>query len=83
MVKGEGVGEVVVGEPAEAGASWEYASDVPVGFVSVDGVGRLGSLARYWDEPFERAAPVRKFIAFKGQKNFSGARPWRRFRRSK
>ncbi|MFG2940310.1 TnsA-like heteromeric transposase endonuclease subunit [Streptomyces sp. NPDC048282] len=61
-----------MGKPAEAGSVWEYASDVQVGFVSVDGVGRLGSLARYWDEPFERAAPVRKFIAFKGQKNFSG-----------
>lgn len=61
-----------MGEPAEAGSGWAYASDVQVGFVSVDGVGQLGSLVRYWDEPFERAAPVRKFISFKGQKNFTG-----------
>jgi hypothetical protein len=67
-----GVGEVAVSEPAQSGAAWEYASDVQVGFVGVDGVGRLGSLARYWGEPFERAAPVRKFIAFEGQKNFTG-----------
>lgn len=60
-----------MGEPAEAGSGWA-ASDVQVGFVGVDGVGQLGSLVRYWDEPFERAAPVRKFISFKGQKNFTG-----------
>ncbi|MBB4885563.1 TnsA-like heteromeric transposase endonuclease subunit [Streptomyces netropsis] len=59
-------------EPAEAGSGWEYASEVQVGFVGVDGVGQLGSLVRYWDEPFERASPARKFIAFKGQKNFTG-----------
>lgn len=67
-----GVGEVAVSEPAQSEAAWEYASDVQVGFVDVDGVGRLGSLARCWDEPFERAAPVRRFIAFEGQKNFTG-----------
>ncbi len=43
-----------------------------MGCAGVDGVGRLGSLARYWDEPFEPAVPVRKFIAFEGQKNFTG-----------
>ncbi|MFE9258663.1 TnsA-like heteromeric transposase endonuclease subunit [Streptomyces sp. NPDC006879] len=68
----EGVGEVAVSEPVRSGSAWEYASDVQVGFVGVDGFGRLGSLARCWDEPFERAAPVRKFISFKGQKNFTG-----------
>ena len=59
-------------EPAQSGAVWEHASDVQVGFVGVDGVGQLGSLVRYWDEPFERAAPARNFIAFKGPKNFTG-----------
>ncbi|MEF3115209.1 TnsA-like heteromeric transposase endonuclease subunit [Streptomyces chrestomyceticus] len=62
-----------MGEPAEAGSAWEYdESDVQVRFVGVDGTVRLGSLARYWDEPFERADPARKFVAFKGQKNFTG-----------
>jgi hypothetical protein len=63
---------VFVGEPAEAVPAWEYASDVHVGFVGLDGVEQFGSLARYWDEPFERASPARKFIAFKGQKNITG-----------
>ncbi|MGO4460581.1 hypothetical protein AB4039_25360 [Streptomyces sp. M-16] len=40
--------------------------------MGVDGAGRLGPLARYWGEPFELASPVRKFTAFKGQKNFTG-----------
>ncbi|MYX71157.1 TnsA-like heteromeric transposase endonuclease subunit [Streptomyces sp. SID3915] len=59
-------------EPVRSGSAGEYVSDVQVGFVGVDGVGRLGSLARCWDEPFERVAPVRRFIAFEGQKNFTG-----------
>ncbi|MGW3198554.1 TnsA-like heteromeric transposase endonuclease subunit [Streptomyces sp. NPDC001118] len=46
--------------------------DVCVGFVGADGVRRLGPLARYWGEPFERASTARKFTAFKGQKNFTG-----------
>lgn len=61
-----------MGEPAEAVRGWECASGVEVGFVGVDGAGRLGPLARYWGEPFELASPVRKFTAFKGQKNFTG-----------
>jgi hypothetical protein len=61
-----------VGEPAEAVPVWEYTSDVQVGFVGVGGAEHLGLLARYWVEPFELASPVRKFTAFKGQKNFTG-----------
>ncbi|MFE7236306.1 TnsA-like heteromeric transposase endonuclease subunit [Streptomyces sp. NPDC057596] len=61
-----------MGEPAEAVPAWEWASDVQVGFVGADGSERFGSLGRYWNEPFERASPVRKFAAFKGQKNFTG-----------
>ncbi|MCA1221892.1 TnsA-like heteromeric transposase endonuclease subunit [Streptomyces sp. 8L] len=63
---------MALGKPAESGAAWEYAPDVQVAFVGADGVGQRGSLVRFWDVPFERAAPVRKFIAFKGQKNFTG-----------
>jgi hypothetical protein len=62
---------VFVGEP-EAVPAWEYASDVDVGFVGLDGVCRDGPLVRYWGEPFELASPARKFITFKGQKNFTG-----------
>ncbi|MEV2211201.1 TnsA-like heteromeric transposase endonuclease subunit [Streptomyces sp. NPDC050997] len=61
-----------MGEPAEAVPAWEYASDVHVGFVGLDGVRWDGPLARYWGEPFELASPARKFITFKGQKNFTG-----------
>jgi hypothetical protein len=61
-----------LGEPAAALPADRYGSDVQVGFVGADGVGRLGSLARYWGEPFELASPARKFAAFKGQKNFTG-----------
>ncbi|WP_257004332.1 hypothetical protein [Streptomyces sp. SA15] len=61
-----------MGEPAEAVSTWEYASDVHVGFVDADGARRLGPLTRYWGEPFELASAVRKFTAFKGQKNFTG-----------
>ncbi|GCB42774.1 hypothetical protein [Streptomyces sp. NL15-2K] len=61
-----------MGESAAALPAWEYASDVQVRFVGVDGAGRLGPLARFWGEPFELAAPARKFAAFKGQKNFTG-----------
>ncbi len=68
----EGVGEVAVSEPVKSGAVREYASEVRVGFAGADGVGQLGSLARFCDEPFERAAPVRKSIALKGQKTFTG-----------
>ncbi|MET9881470.1 TnsA-like heteromeric transposase endonuclease subunit [Actinacidiphila glaucinigra] len=50
----------------------DYASDVMVQFLDADGVERLGSLARCWNEPFELASPVRSFAAFKGQKNFTG-----------
>jgi hypothetical protein len=36
--------------------------------------GRLcrGPLSEVWAEPFERAAPVRSFPSFRGQKNFTG-----------
>ncbi|WP_329370610.1 TnsA-like heteromeric transposase endonuclease subunit [Streptomyces sp. NBC_01483] len=61
-----------MGEPAGVVPAWEYASDVDVGFVGADGVRRDGPLARYWGEPFELASPARKFITFKGQKNFTG-----------
>ncbi|WP_234365284.1 TnsA-like heteromeric transposase endonuclease subunit [Streptomyces sp. RTd22] len=61
-----------MGEPAQATPAWEYASEAQVGFVGADGAARLGPLARYWGEPFELASPTRKFIAFKGQKNFTG-----------
>ncbi len=61
-----------MGKPAKATPAWEYASDVQVGFVGADGAARLGPLARYWAEPFELTSPTRKFIAFKGQKNFTG-----------
>ncbi|MBD3008248.1 MULTISPECIES: hypothetical protein [unclassified Streptomyces] len=61
-----------MGEPAAALPAGWYESDVQVGFVGADGVGRLGSLARYWGEPFELASPAPRFAAFKGQKNFTG-----------
>lgn len=61
-----------MGEPAQATPAWGHASEVQVGFVGADGAARLGPLARYWGEPFELASPTRKFIAFKGQKNFTG-----------
>jgi hypothetical protein len=39
-----------------------------------DSNGRLcrGPLSEVWAEPFERAAPVRSFPSFRGQKNFTG-----------
>ncbi|TKA04856.1 TnsA-like heteromeric transposase endonuclease subunit [Actinacidiphila oryziradicis] len=50
----------------------DWVSGVEVGFVSADGVARYGPLGRWWGEPFEQASPVRSFVGFKGQKNFTG-----------
>ncbi|MFI9329264.1 TnsA-like heteromeric transposase endonuclease subunit [Kitasatospora sp. NPDC052868] len=59
-------------ESTAAALAWDIASAVEVRFVDADGAERLGSLARHWSEPFELSLPVRTFIAFKGQKNFTG-----------
>ncbi|MFD3456059.1 TnsA-like heteromeric transposase endonuclease subunit [Streptomyces sp. NPDC058691] len=59
-------------EPAKAPALTGDLSDIDVTFVDREGGARSGSLAALWGEPFELARPVREFVAFKGQKNFTG-----------
>ncbi|WP_235619376.1 TnsA-like heteromeric transposase endonuclease subunit [Embleya scabrispora] len=61
-----------MGKSAAAASAWDFASDVEVRFIDADGIERLGSLGRHWGDPFELVSPVRKFVSFKGQKNFTG-----------
>lgn len=45
---------------------------VDVEFVDGDGTARRDRLSRCWDVSFERAAPVREFPSFRGQRNWPG-----------
>lgn len=62
-----------------AGAGWamglgpaEGVTDVEVEFVGADGVVRCEPLSGCWNVAFERAAPVRGFASFRGQRNRTG-----------
>jgi hypothetical protein len=43
-----------------------------LGFIGADGRYRCGSLSQCWGEPFEHLFPVREFVSYRGQKNFTG-----------
>ncbi len=61
-----------VGEPLRVPQVGGDVSDVGISFVDAEGAVRSGSLAGLWNEPFEMARPARRFVAFKGQRNFTG-----------
>lgn len=45
-----------------------------LGYLTADGTGRRRELSQCWNLRFERVPPVRKFVSYKGQKNFTGLR---------
>jgi hypothetical protein len=55
-------------EPQPTGA----AAGVEVEFTGEDGVGQRGPLGTCWNVAFERAAPVRGFASFRGQRHRPG-----------